>query len=447
MIIRNRKSIRVPGLGSVLLFGLLIGACSPTGTLIHGDSVPAGGTSRDNLILAGTDVTVEGDVEGDVFAAGRNITVDGDVGGNLYLAGETLAVNGEVGGNVYSTGVNLELREESSVAKSLYFAGVRLSTLPGSSIDWDLRTVSLGANLGGDVGGETRALIGVVELANILLEQVGTRFNLPNVPQLFPSNESSLPGAQTAGLSGSNVLGSTPGALVLAGIGLGAPSPPPQAGGIDTEALADLVVPRLKNLAVMIILGGLVLWLIPNRFLIWTDQGRQHPFASTGYGLVIAIVGYVGFGVVAVLLMALAVGFIVAGFWWEAMLFGLLAFSGLGLVSGTFLLFVYYGSKLIFSYLVAWLILSRFGSAGNRYRMLTLLLGLLIYEIIQLIPYAGIVAAVLVTFFGLGAAWLGFVKIRRGEISADLTPALFARPQLPPPAEPVETVEPAGGVS
>jgi cytoskeletal protein CcmA (bactofilin family) len=435
MINRTEISVRPIVLAMGVLLCIFMTACAPNEQLIYGDSVSSEETINNNLVLSGTDVTVDGDVEGDVFAAGRNVNINGNVGGSIYVAGETIEVRGDVGGNIYSAGLNLELGGETAIAKSVYFAGVRLSTLDGSTIGWDLIAVSLGASLAGDVGRTTRATIGIVELVNIILEQLDTQFNLPNVPQLFPTSGGRLPRTEAALPLEATWMGAAIGALNFVDFGATDPSPPRQSG-VDTDQILDTVVDRLKNFAVLLIIGGLLVWLVPNRLLHWTNEGRQHPWASTGYGFVIAIVGYVGFGVVAILLLALLIGIIVAGFWEQALLLGLLTYSGVGLVYGIFLLFVYYGSRIIFSYLLGWMIINRFSPQGTRYRMLSLVLGLLIYEFIRAIPYLGIVVAIVVTFFGLGAAWMALLKIRRGEISPQAPPEVFAQPAPPSPEDP-----------
>ncbi|MDX1438092.1 MAG: hypothetical protein R3335_14870, partial [Anaerolineales bacterium] len=74
-------------------------------------------------------------------------------------------------------------------------------------------------------------------------------------------------------------------------------------------------------------------------------------------------------------------------------------------------------------------------------RMLNLLLGILIYEVVRAIPYLGIVVAVVVTFFGLGAAWMAMLKMRRGEISPEEPPEAFARPEVPSMIDPQDSDE------
>jgi uncharacterized membrane protein len=88
---------------------------------------------------------------------------------------------------------------------------------------------------------------------------------------------------------------------------------------------------------------------------------------------------------------------------WAFMAFG---FFSLGLAATIFVLFVLYISKVIVAYLVGYAILNRFAPNVLRYKVLSLLLGLLIYVLLVGIPYLGWVIALLVTAVGLGAAWI-----------------------------------------
>jgi hypothetical protein len=95
-----------------------------------------------------------------------------------------------------------------------------------------------------------------------------------------------------------------------------------------------------------------------------------------------------------------------------------LGFFSLGLVATIFVLFVLYISKVIVAYLVGYAILNRFAPNVVRYKVLSLLLGLLIYVLLVWIPYLGWVIALLVTAVGLGAAWIYYREGR--NIASDV---------------------------
>src|SRR3990172_3307892 len=91
-------------------------------------------------------------------------------------------------------------------------------------------------------------------------------------------------------------------------------------------------------------------------------------------------------------------------------------FSSLALVFSLSALFVAYGTKVIFAYLVGLLILKRAFPRAAEQRLWPLLVGLALYVLLVSIPGLGWVIAVLVTAIGLGAAWLLYRE--RGEMTA-----------------------------
>ena len=73
--------------------------------------------------------------------------------------------------------------------------------------------------------------------------------------------------------------------------------------------------------------------------------------------------------------------------------------------------FAFYASKLVVSYLVGTLILERLAPKAS-HRFWPLLLGIVLYTLVRSIPILGLVVGLVVTFLGLGAAWLAYARGR-----------------------------------
>ena len=80
-----------------------------------------------------------------------------------------------------------------------------------------------------------------------------------------------------------------------------------------------------------------------------------------------------------------------------------------------------YVTKVVFCYLVGWLILKRPAPAWVEKAMglIPLLIGLAIFTLVRSIPVLGALFSMLVTIFGLGAIWLlAWVRIHKPKTAA-----------------------------
>ena len=76
---------KIAFLTPLLALVLLFGAVSPAHAqgIVAGDTIPAGITVDDDVILFGETVTIDGDVNGNVFALGGTVTINGKVDGSV----------------------------------------------------------------------------------------------------------------------------------------------------------------------------------------------------------------------------------------------------------------------------------------------------------------------------------------------------------------------------
>ena len=222
-------------------------------------------------------------------------------------------------------------------------------------------------------------------------------------------------------------VGSSGGKLFgLAAPSLGTPSLQQDQPADSPAAFPEWLAARLGDLAVLLLLGGLIMWLRP-ALIQWPAEGlRRKPLPATGFGL-LALTLAINVVAIAVLLGVLL---FVVGIWlggvtlWElAFLLWGIGYPALILACSLFALTVVYGSKLVVANLGGTLILQRLAptSLEGGGRFLPLLLGLVLYVILRSVPILGWAVEVIVTVLGLGALW---VALRRQRSALVESPAL-----------------------
>jgi uncharacterized membrane protein len=103
-----------------------------------------------------------------------------------------------------------------------------------------------------------------------------------------------------------------------------------------------------------------------------------------------------------------------------------LGFSTFGLAFTIFSMLVAYGSKLVVLYPLAHSFFERTLPAWNRYRIVPLVVGTLLYVLLSSIPWFGMLFSIVVTLIGLGAIWMVFRD--RFTRSQSATPKLVLTP-------------------
>jgi hypothetical protein len=410
-------------LALAVFVGLRVTSSALAGGVVREDGIAAGEVIDDDVILTGDDVVLEGTVNGDVLAVGPTVTVTGAVNGSLIVAGQTVSIPGQVEGSVYAAGLSLELGPSSSIGRSLYYVGFSLATQSGSLVGRDLVGVSLGARLAGEVGRDLRAIIGPLELVRLFMEAVGGGGALPGTsaaPRVEPLAQGvDLPDQGGAG----GVLASA--RPVVGGGEMTSPLRWP-AAQLDPEDVRDWGLARLRELVTLLIVGLLALWLVPSLLSRGVERVRAAPLPAAGYGALGLVLAFNLFAVailLAALLLVIGLWLGVVTFWDLAFILWGVGYSAIGLAVSVFALFVFFGSKVIASYLAGTLILERLAPQVARYKILALFLGLVLYVLLRSIPILGWAIGVIVTIVGLGAAWLavrdGWPRDRRAATAEE----------------------------
>ena len=309
----------------------------------------------------------------------------------------------------------------------LYILAVDLSTQKGSTIGRDLWAVALSASLQGDTTGDTKAVIGLLQIYRILRDG----FNR-SILGMSPSNLSQQ--VESFAASSARTVAHFHSQKSLARVYSHVDfSPELNTGLAKNISTAEWLLQRLQALVTFFLIGGLILWWKPNYFQRWADTVRNRPVPSAGYGFIVLMNGFL----VPLLLLLIIVGFAVVFFFVKLPAIALIilgvGLNSLGLAFTTFLVCATYLSKAIVAYLAGSLILNLIWPNSVKYKLISLLLGLTIYVFITQIPIIGWITGFLLTILGLGAMWLVWFTKALPEVSSPVEPEIKKDEPVPLP--------------
>jgi cytoskeletal protein CcmA (bactofilin family) len=398
--------------------------------IIEGGTIPESQVVDDDVFIGGDMVVVDGTVNGDLFAAGNSVVINGTVNGSLVVAAQTIQVNGKVTGSIYGASSALSLGENLEVGRNVYYAGYGLETKKGSVINRDLLVAGYQAVLFGKVGRDVQAAVGALHLNGEVGRDVKAEVSSPtedfagNIPFMTPPGAPAMVAAglhvsDSAKIGGSltytsktlqsEAIKSEPSGGVVYQTPQPSQTMEEQKPSVKVEqGIGRWIITRLRDLATLLVLGALALWLIPNTMQKVTERARTEPLPSAGWGTITIIIGYAGAFMLALSIIALAVflGVLTLGGLAKTV-FGI-GFSTLGLAFTIFSLLISYGSKLVISLLVGKLLLQKIAPKIAEHKVWPLMVGVIIYVMIRSIPFLGWLVGVAVTLVGFGAMWLIF---------------------------------------
>lgn len=344
---------------------------------------------------------------GDALIIGRTIDINGDVEGSVVVLGENVTMNGQTGGSIYALAVSFNHLSEAVINRSLYFLGVSLVTERNSEIGRDLTAVTLGVRNTGDVGRSTKIVAGI-EIVSLILDRINARTGGISFSEPVSQEEGGLLLLQSGEVE---LVAGSAGPILRTPRSALAQDEPTGVDGEQTATTIPLVnwlINRLRNLVVLLLVGGLLIWLAPSYLDHWADVVRTKPLASAGWGLVGYITGFVAFIILLLLIVVVGISFAAITLWTLAWAWWGVSLSILLLSFSLFLVSIVFISKIIVAYLVGKLLFERFGSKPNMRKPWPLLVGLVLYVLLSGIPYLGWALALITTFFGLGAMWIAY---------------------------------------
>jgi len=118
-----------------------------------GDTVQIDGTVEGTTFASGREVSIDGTINGSLFVAAQTIIVNGEVTGNVYSAGQHVTINGNTEGDVFLTGQNIRVGSNTQMGRDLFTAGATIiqeGAVPRHVFS-GAQTYTLNGQVGGDV--------------------------------------------------------------------------------------------------------------------------------------------------------------------------------------------------------------------------------------------------------------------------------------------------------
>jgi cytoskeletal protein CcmA (bactofilin family) len=430
-------------LGLALVALLMLGGAGSAlaSEIMSGDSIRigTGEVIDDDVIIFGNTIVVDGTVNGDLIVFGSDITLNGTVNGSAVLAGQHMNVSGKVTGTLYSGGSALELTPNAVIQRNVMFGGYSLRTEAGSIIARDVSVGGAQAVLGGSVGRDVQFGGQALELNGEVGRNVRAAVSETGQIQRFVSFDSTLPPSVASGLRvskdakvGGSLTYASPveqsnGILAQPTGGVVYQATPSNTQNVLAPSPYEWLFTRMRDFFTVLILGGVALVLMPRVVKAAVANAQNKPLASTGWGLVVLIAGYVLAVVAFVVIVALGVVFGISTLGGLSVATFGVGLAGLGLGVTVFTGIVLWGAKVIVSYAIGKLLLQQFAPDYADNTLFAFVLGLVLFEIVAAIPILGTVVTLVAILWGLGALWYVYYERRS-------TPQVSMPKQAPMPA-------------
>ncbi|MBU0686513.1 MAG: hypothetical protein KKB81_01485 [Candidatus Margulisbacteria bacterium] len=355
-------------LGAVLILVLFLSVSASALVFKTGDSItiPKGEVINDNLFVSGNMVTINGTVRGNLLAFGSTVVINGNISGsvisggqdvsissrlnNLLVGGRTVSISGQ-SNNVIVGGETVNI--SGSVSKDLIAGGKQIILQKSSKIGGDAFLGARDTNVAGKIGRNLN-----IGSNNIIIDSAASvRGNFTYTAQKpVISDQAKIAGTVT----------------IMAQPKPVEKSPQLMSGWFSFQKVIGFLM--------ILLLGILIIIFMPHQVELVTDKMRKHCWRSFGWGILALIV----LPIIAVLLMITLVG----------------------IPLGTILLFAYlvgaYIASIFVSIVIGKWILDKVGKS-NISLIWSLLLGLIILNIVGLIPIIGGLVIFVLFLWAFGA--------------------------------------------
>lgn len=324
-----------------------------------------GDVINDDLIVAGGDIVINGIINGDLIAAGGNIRVLGDVMGDIIIAGGDVDIRGDVGDDAILVSGNIDI--SGGIGDNLLGASGTFVMGDESSVGRDAFLSAGIVDIGGDVFGNldvrgSDVVIGGSVFGNVSVESdeapwMRSGANVGGDVNYVSENDIIIEeGASVAGTVSKTV------------------------PVVREVSAVERFGGGLAGFLAIFIVGILLVKMLPVYAKNVSNTLKKSLFISGMWG----IVGLIVAPVVAIFLMISVIG----------LPLGLILFTGyfIGI----------YIAKVYMSVFLGEYLLSMTGSQSKSL-VLMLFIGLLVFEMIGLVPGVGGFVGLLVVIFGFGA--------------------------------------------
>ncbi|MAT97444.1 MAG: hypothetical protein CL608_09905 [Anaerolineaceae bacterium] len=419
--IRPHKKLGLLILMSLLLFIFVPSAMAFEGRGDDNVTIEAGELVEDDLYVGANTFVLDGTIRGDLVVAASEIVINGTVEGDLLAGGQFVEINGTIADDARIGATAIEMGEGAEIGGDLIAAGYSLHGKSGSLVGQDLVFAGFQALLGGDVGEDV--WIGVNSLrvngrigGNVTAEVGGEDSAPPVDPYQFMPGAPAMP-VVPSGLTvddaaeiGGDFTYRSPQSIDIPSSAVeGEVDFTREAVSVDIDSqpsTGQAVWRHVRRFITLALIGALLIWQAPNFVTRLSEQLREKPLPSLGWGALV----YFGVPVliivliVAAILLALFFGMLQFGNLSSAVIFVLLAFILAFMVA--FVLVLLYLTKIIVGYFVGHQLLQRVSPTLADTPYWPLLLGLLLVVVVIAIPWLGGLVNWIIAIVGVGALWL-----------------------------------------
>lgn len=320
-----------------------------------GQTIDIHGTVNGDLYVAGGNVEVDGTINGDILAAGGTVLLQGSAH-NIRTAGGNVTIDSTVDGNVTAVGGNVTIADGAKIAGSLVSAGGQINVLPA---------IGKGAAIAG----------GQITISNTINGDLLGAGNFNLTPQAKVNGAFTYLNARQATIEN--------GAVISGKVTHNYPPKQPQqqksqasAAGLVGAALGFSLI----SLVSAFVLGLFILMLVPLFMQQTAETLVERPWLSLGIGLVAAIATPIVAFILFITVLGIPLGILMI------VLYGIYA----------------YISKIFVSFAIGLWIFMR-SNPRRPHLVWSLLVGLIIYEILGLIPFIGWLIMLIFWLMGMGA--------------------------------------------
>lgn len=317
-----------------------------------GGSVTVHGTVNGDAYLFGGNIYLDGTINGDLIVIGGTVTVGGTVKNDLRLAGGTVVVDGKIGGNILAGGGTITFSQNSNLSGSLIAGGgtVTVNTPISKNVWLGGGQTDINSNLKADTnigGGE------IILDSNAKIDG--------NLNYWSDQKIKSVQGSTVSGTVTQHLTDRKNGKELLA-----------FASGLGFFA-------KIISTLTLLILGFLILRFLPKTLLAVSKELESKPLASLGWGAALLIIGSIASLILVISLVGLP----------------------LGLILGMVVIFEAFIAEIFVGF---WLGRRLFtGFDKPKLYGWALLFGVLIFQIIIMLPFIGWLIHLLSVLVGVGA--------------------------------------------
>jgi len=154
-------------LGFFIIFNLIITQNAKAFTTIKSEdgtgnvTIKSSEVINDNVATAGNNITISGVINDDLFIAGQNIIIDGEIKGTLFAAGAQITIAGKVDKDLIALANQVQIDNNAVIGRDIV-AGANLIDINGiiQRNAWlGASSIKINNNIGGNVKTSTSSMI------------------------------------------------------------------------------------------------------------------------------------------------------------------------------------------------------------------------------------------------------------------------------------------------